>query len=226
MRGDRCSRFVNRSEDGFTLIEILLAVSLMSVVLVITAPVVTAFYDVNQNEQQTYTNENSVILASEKLTQYVHEAVAPCPTGAQAGCPTAPFTTTTGSSLTFYADTNNPKGPSKVVITMSGSMLSAVVYQATGSCPFNGSLTTTCVFSSTSRNVASVSNLSDTSPFYYLTSLSGTCTTTGGEVQSPTASQVAGVCVTLQTTSTQKGQSTAFQTLAFALAPTYNGSVG
>jgi Tfp pilus assembly protein PilW len=215
-----------RRQDGFSLIDILIAVTLMTIVLVITTPVVTAFYDVNQNEQQTYTNENSVILASEKMTQYVHEAVAPCPSGAQTGCPTSPFTTTTGSSLTFYADTDNSKGPSKVVVTLSGTTLTAVIYQATGSCPFDGSKTSTCVFSSTSKNVASVANLSNTSPFYYLTSLSGTCTTSGGEIQSPTASQVVGVCITLQTAPTLKGQSTAFQTLAFALAPTYNGSVG
>jgi hypothetical protein len=32
--------------------------------------------------------------------------------------------------------------------------------------------------------------------------------------------------MTLQTAATQKGQSTAYQSLAFALAPSYNGSVG
>jgi type II secretory pathway pseudopilin PulG len=216
----------DRNEDGFSLVDILIACSLMTVVLVITTPVVTAFYDVNQNEQQTYNNENSIILASEKLTQYIHEAVAPCPTPAQSGCPTSAFTTTTGSSLTFYADTNSSIGPAKVVVTVTGTALSALLYKATGSCPFNGSATSTCAFSTSSQNVAAISNLSNTSPFYYLTSTSGSCSTSGGEVQSPTASQVVGVCLALQTTATQKGQSAAFQTLAFALAPTYNGSVG
>jgi len=216
----------NRTEDGFSLVDILIACSLMAVVLVITTPVVAAFYDVNQNEQATYNNENSIILASEKLSQYVHEAVAPCPTAGQSGCPTSAFTTTTGSSLTFYANTNSSIGPSKVVVTISGTTLSAVLYKATGSCPFNGSSSTTCVFSSSTQNIAVVPNLSNTSPFYYLTSTSGTCSTSGGEVQSPTASQVVGVCMGLQTTSIQKAQSAAFQTLAFALAPTYNGSVG
>ncbi len=128
----------DRNEDGFSLVDILIACSLMTVVLVITTPVVTAFYDVNQNEQQTYNNENSIILASEKLTQYIHEAVAPCPTPAQSGCPTSAFTTTTGSSLTFYADTNSSIGPAKVVVTVTGTALSALLYKATGSCPFNG----------------------------------------------------------------------------------------
>jgi Tfp pilus assembly protein FimT len=216
----------DRTDDGFSLVDILIACALMAVVLVITTPVVTAFYDVNQNEQQTYTNENSIILASEKLTQYIHEAVPPCPTGGQAGCPTSAFTTTTGSSLTFYANTNNTTGPSKIVVTITGSTMSAVLYKATGSCPFNGSTSTTCVFSSSSKNIAVVPNLSNTSPFYYLTSSSGSCSTSGGEVQSPTASQVVGVCLALQTTATQKGQSAAFQTLAFALAPIYNGGIG
>jgi type II secretory pathway pseudopilin PulG len=226
MSGRFRRRLRDRTEDGFSLVDILLACSLMTVVLVITTPVVTAFYDVNQNEQQTYTNENSIILASEKLTQYIHEAVPPCPTPGQSGCPTSAFTTTTGTSLTFYANTNSSIGPSKVVVTISGSALSAVLYKATGSCPFNGSTSTTCAFSSSSQNIAVIPNLSNTSPFYYVTSSTGTCTSSGGEVQSPTASLVVGVCLAFQTTATQKGQSAAFQTLAIALAPTYNGSVG
>jgi hypothetical protein len=189
---------------------------------------VTAFYDVNQNVQQTYNNANQVILASEKLTQYVHEAVAPCPTAMnESNCPTvSAFSTATGNSMTFYANTNNSNGPTEVVVSISGTTLTAVDYQATGSCPFNSSTSSACAFSATSRRVAYVTNLSNTSPFYYLTSTAGTCSSSGGEVQNPTVSAVVGVCMTLQTSATQKGQSTAYETLAFALAPSYNGSVG
>jgi hypothetical protein len=221
------SRLSHPDEEGFSLVDILLAVSLMMVVLIITTPVVTAFYDVNQNVQQTYNSANQVILASEKLTQYIHEAVAPCPTGTtQSNCPTSAFTTATGNSLTFYANTNNSTGPSEVVVSISGTTLTAVDYQATGSCPFNGSYSSTCAFSPISRRVAYVTGLSNTSPFYYLTSTAGGCSSSGGEVQTPTVSAVVGVCMTLQTAATQKGQSTAYQSLAFALAPSYNGSVG
>ena len=117
-------------EDGFTLIEMTLTISILAVVFIMTIPIVMMYFHLNNDVQQTYAATNQVILASEEITQYMHEAVAPCPSGStHAGCSTVPFGASTQSSLTFWANTNNTNGPSEVVIAVSGTTLTANVYQ-------------------------------------------------------------------------------------------------
>lgn len=220
----RCS-----SESGFTLVEILITIAILGVVLAITTPVVTAFYDVNGTVQESFNATNQLVLASESLTQYLHEAVAPCPTGSSK-CSTTAFSSTTApsaTSLTFYADTGNPNGPVEVTITTAGSTMTATVYSpAAGTCPFNGSLTTGCSYLNPSHLLVTVPDLtnvsSSTSPMfsYDVSAGSNSCTTT-----SPTASSILAVCLNFQA-ALQQGQPTGYQSLAFALASSYNGSVG
>jgi hypothetical protein len=207
----------------------MITVAILGVVLAITAPLVTAFFDVNADVQQSFTATNQLVLASESLTQYLHEAVAPCPTGSTK-CSTTAFSSTsspTATSLTFYANTGNANGPVEVVITTTGTTMTGTVYNPTaGTCPFNGSLTTGCTYSSPSQLLVTLPDLtnvsSSTNPMfsYDITSGTSNCSTT-----TPTASAIIAVCVNFQA-ALRGGQPTGYQSLAFALASSYNGSVG
>jgi prepilin-type N-terminal cleavage/methylation domain-containing protein len=219
-------------EQGFTLVEMMVTLSVMGLVLAITVPLVSMFYDVNNDVQQTYAATNQVILASEVLTQYLHEAVAPCPP-TSTKCSTTAFSSSpvpSATVLTFYADTNNPNGPSEVVMSMSGTTMTAAVYQPNaGTCPFNGSLSIGCTYPSTFRLLASVPDLTALSPFSYDTqagaSGSGVCSTTNSPPTTGFAGTILAICVNLQA-HLRGGQPTGFVSLAYALASAYNGSVG
>jgi prepilin-type N-terminal cleavage/methylation domain-containing protein len=216
----------DRAEDGFTLVEITMVVALMAVVIAITTPVVAMFFDMNNDVQQTYSTANQDILASETLTQYLHEAVAPCPSGSvKTGCYTTPYATANQSTLTFFANVNSSDGPAEVTISVSGTTLTATEDAATSSsgCPFNGSTTSACSYaSSISHTIVSVPGLSDATPFSYLESSGATCL---GTTASPCAGIVA-VSINLLNQSGTRAQLVGYSTLAYALAPDYNGSVG
>ena len=226
-------------EAGFTLVEMMLTCAILAVVLAITTPVVTAFYDVNNDVQQSYAATNQLVLASETLTQYLHEAVAPCPP-TSTKCSTTAFSSSSSpgvTSFTFYANTGNSNGPVQVVITTSGTTVTAAVWNpSAGTCPFNGSLTTGCSYPTSSHLLVTVPDLtnassSSSSPMftYDATTGSNACsTTTPAWVAAPTTpnvGQILAVCINFQAI-LQGGQPTGYQSMAFALASSYNGSVG
>jgi prepilin-type N-terminal cleavage/methylation domain-containing protein len=226
----------NRGEEGFTLIEMALTVTIMAVVFAMTTPVVMMYFDLNGDVQTTYTAVNQVILASEEITQYMHEAVAPCPSGSTAtGCSTVAFGASTQSSLTFYVNTNNANGPSEVVIAISGSTMTVKIYAPTaGTCPFNGSTTTACTYTGSPHLLNTVTGLSDLIPFTYVpTTGASTCDGSNASSTPPsvqcadsTSNPIAAVYMTLQLATSGKSEPNGYQTLAYALAPSYNGTVG
>jgi prepilin-type N-terminal cleavage/methylation domain-containing protein len=225
----------NRGEEGFTLIEMALTVTIMAVVFAMTTPVVMMYFDLNGDVQTTYTAVNQVILASEEITQYMHEAVAPCPSGSTAtGCSTVPFGASTQSSLTFYVNTNNANGPSEVVIAISGSTMTVNIYAPTAStCPFNGSTTTACTYTGSPHLLTTVTGLSNLIPFTYLPTTGSTCDGSNASSTLPsvqcadsTSNPIAAVYMTLQLATKGKSEPNGYQTLAYALAPSYNGTVG
>jgi hypothetical protein len=206
----------------------------MAVVFAMTTPVIIMYFDLNNDVQSTYTATNQVILASEELTQYLHEAVAPCPSGSTAtGCSKVAFGASTQSSLTFYANTNNPNGPSEVVIAISGTTLTANIYKATSTCPFNGSTTTACTYSGSAHLLTTVTGLSNTTPFLYTPSSGTSCDGSNASSTPPSiqcadsySNPIVAVAVTLQLKTSGKSQQSGYQTVAYALAPSYNGTVG
>lgn len=229
------ARARSRGDEGFTLVEMALTITIMAVVFAMTTPVVTMYFDLNGDVSRTYTATNQVILASETLTQYMHEAVAPCPpTSTATGCSTVPFGASTQSSLTFWANTNDPNGPSEVVITISGTTLNANIYKATAStCPFNGSTTAACTYTGTPHLLATVTGLSDTTPFTYLPSNGSTCDGSNASSTPPSvrcantyANPIAEVSMTLQLQTVGKSVASGYVTSAYALAPSYYGAVG
>jgi type II secretory pathway pseudopilin PulG len=227
-----------RDESGISLVEVMITVLLLAIVLAITTPTVTMFFDVNNDVQQTYSATNQVVLASEVLTQYLHEAITPCPTPAGTGCTaTAAFAASplpTYNSMTFYADVSNANGPAQIKFFVSGTTFWAQEYLPNAnSCPFNGSTTApdVCTYpTNPSHTIAMVPNLtnatnSTSNPIlsYDISSTSTVCTTS-----SPTSSNVpsiTAVCLSLQT-SLKGGLASGYQTTAFALADSYNGTVG
>ena len=228
----------SRGEEGFTLVELALTLTIMAVVFTMTTPVIIMYFDLNNDVQATYNATNQVILASEEITQYMHEAVAPCPSGTTAsGCSTVAFGASTQSSLTFWANTNNANGPSEVVISISGSTLTANIYKANANtCPFNGSTTKACTFSSSAHLLTSITGLSNLIPFTYVPSVGGQSNTCDGSNASSTppsvqcadsyANPIVAVAITLQLATSGKSQPSGYQTLAYALSPNYNGTVG
>lgn len=205
------------SDDGFTLIEMLIAVSVLGVVLAITAPLVSMFMRQTTEEQLTYAATNRVILASEVLSQYLHDAVAPC------ASPCTPYSgTPSQQSFTFYSDTNNANGPSQVTISVSGTTLNATVTAPNaGSCPPSGS---GCTYTANKpKTLTTVQNLTNTSPLAYLTTTSLACNKASSSISNYQG--VLGVCLSIQAQITG-GQPTGYQTLAYALSPSYDWRVG
>lgn len=171
-------------EGGYTLVEMAVTVAIMGVVLAITGPVVAMFYNQSTDVQQTYGASNEVILASESLTQYLHDAVipgqvTPCPGSSSPCTPTQPYYSNLPSSpttsactpggseqpcstlLTFYANTGNSAGPAQVVFSVSGTTLTGTITQPNaGTCPVTGTTGVTCTYSSSkSRPLVKVQNL-------------------------------------------------------------------
>lgn len=228
---DRLEHVRSHDDAGFTLVEMVVTVALIGVVLGMTTPIVTMYFNLNGDVSGTYTAMNQVILASEEITQYMHEAVAPCPSGTTAtGCSTVPFGASTQSSLTFYANTNNVNGPSEVVLAVTGTTLTAKVYKATAStCPFNGSTTTACTYTGSPHLLTTVTGLSNTTPFSYLPTSGSSCNganASSNKCANTHANPISAVSVTLALSASGKSEPNGYQTLAYALAPSYNGTVG
>jgi prepilin-type N-terminal cleavage/methylation domain-containing protein len=211
-------------EQGYTLVEMMLAITILAMVLLITVPLVSVFYDATNDVQNTYAATNQALLASQSLSQYLHEAIAPCPTGNSSCLTTSPYVSPTSNSLTFYAFTGNSKGPAKIVIAINGKTLTATMTQPASGCPLNGATTGVCAYPSTQPSylIANIPNLTNTSPLSYLTTAGSTCP---GATSGVTASSVVAVCVNIQTRLT-RGQASGYVTAAYPLSAGYNGSVG
>jgi prepilin-type N-terminal cleavage/methylation domain-containing protein len=223
-----------RSERGVTLVEILIAVAVLTIVLLITIPLVTMLYDTTDDVQQTFTVSNQVLLASEVLTQYLHEAITPCPPTSSTCTIQAPYASPTSSSLTFYASTGNSNGPAEIVISVSASSycgnaatLCVSVYEPTSGCPMEDA-SGKCSYPAnpTIPKLINVQNLTNTSPLSYLTSDGAACP---GSTNTTTLDQnlgsIVGVCLNLQAKLT-RGQAVGYSTAAYALSSGYVGTVG
>ena len=103
-----------RAQEGYTLVETILTVAVISVVLAAAFPTVPLFFGESTSVQNTYQSLDQLVLASEVVTRYIHEAVDPSPSNG-----TAPFLSASANAVTFYANTGNANGPDKVVVQVS-----------------------------------------------------------------------------------------------------------
>jgi prepilin-type N-terminal cleavage/methylation domain-containing protein len=242
-RGDAPIKGHKSDESGFTIIELLLSVLILSIIIGLSTTTVRMFYTQSADVQNTFAVTNQVLLASEYLTEYTHDGVASCPAPtATPGDPNCnatngeyPFVTATSSSATFFADTDDlsgTTGPVKVSISMTGSTLTVTVTQPTSGCPLSSTPATVCSYAaSVPRTIVTVPNETNATPLSYLIAVAGqqtggTCNSTG--VPNPNAAQItqiAAICLSLDA-QLKGGQQAGYQSLAYMLSPAYTMNAG
>jgi len=225
-------------EGGFTIIELMLSVLILSIIIGLSISTVRMFYTQSADVQNTFTVTNQVLLASEVLTEYTHDGVASCPS-TDSACTTAngenAFVTATPTSAVFFADTNDTStatGPVKVTISLTGTTLTATVASPTSGCPLTSTATTVCAYANPTRTVATVYNETNASPLSYMILQGGSCSSASIGAPStsppgppPPGRESVGVCIDLDA-QMKSGQAAGYQSLAYMLAPTYNVNVG
>jgi len=245
-RGDVPKRGHEGGESGFTTIELLLSVLILSIIIGLSTSTVRMFYTQSADVQNTFAVTNQVLLASEVLTEYTHDGVASCPgpsISSDAACNATngeyPFVTATSSSATFFADTDDASGtngPVKVSISVTGTTLTVTVTQPTSGCPLSNNPTTVCSYASgVPRTIVTVADETNANPLSYLIAVQGqqtggTCNSTGVANPSTTGSpppitQIAAICISLNA-QLKGGQQAAYQSLAYMLSPGYTQNAG
>jgi len=129
-------RAAQRGEEGFTLIETALTVLIMAIVLACAFPTVPLFFGEQTSIQNTFGAVDQLVLASETVTRFVHEAVDNSPGGL-----VSPFVSASANAVTFTANTGIAGAPEEVVVQVANGAggtrtFGMSLYPATsGSCP-------------------------------------------------------------------------------------------
>jgi hypothetical protein len=150
---------------------------ILSVVLAVATPIAAGLFIQRTNVQNTFTATNNVMLATEELSSYFHDAVATCSIADTAACATTngelPFTAASNTSATFFANVYNPSfpnefnpsGPAKMVISTTASTLTLTeTLPNANSCPVMSNLSsdTTCTYPATGKTILTVYDLINT----------------------------------------------------------------
>ncbi len=149
-------------QEGFTLVETALTCLLVLVVLAAAFPVVPVFFREANTVQNTYSAVDQLVLASEVVTRYVHEAVDPAPTATS-----YPFLSASGNAVTFYANTAQANGPEEVVVSVTNGAAGTRAFQANlydptaNSCPFSTSSSKTCSYGSVTKSLLLINFLTN-----------------------------------------------------------------
>jgi len=226
----------SRSEDGLTLVEMMITCVVLAVAMAATVPAVTVFYSESTAISRTYSAVDQVLLASESLNRYVREAVEPA--AAVSGVPTPPFALATAEAATFYADVGSSNGPEKVVaqVTTAASGVQTLVVTGTppdaNSCPMTGSTGTQCTYQhSGPRTIADVTNLANGATPVFTYTLAGGSTTTAPSTSCTAGAGncpldlITGVAITLEAKNAT-GDTAGYQSMALLFAPAYDVAVG
>ncbi len=244
-----------RSEGGFSLIEVMVAMLVTAITLSLALPVLHTFLGAATNVQASYAALDSVTPASDLVPQYLREAVSPAPPTA-AKVPTPPLCApgTNGApalcasapnqwNLWFFADTSNgtqqTNGPVLVNAALSGvgtgQFQMSIYAPDAGSCPTGGSTTTFCTYLKAKPQqvvlIPKVTNGSANPVFTYLSS--GSTSTAPGSAPTCVApatvstclAAVTGVLVTLQSQNSG-GASATWQTQVNFVSTGYNRTLG
>ena len=87
------------------MIETALVVLVMSIVLAVVLPTVTVFFSEQTTIQNTFGAVDQLVLASETVTRFVHEAVDASPNP-----PATPFVTASANAVTFTTNDGRADG--------------------------------------------------------------------------------------------------------------------
>ncbi len=137
-------------EDGYTLVETLITLLVVSIVMIAAFPVLPVFFRESNIVQNTYGSVDQLVLASEVSTRYIHEAVAPSSVA-------NPVLTANANSTTFYANTGQANGPEQVVMQVATAGTSRTfkvnLYPATaGTCPGINALGAGCTYTGSTQS--------------------------------------------------------------------------
>jgi prepilin-type N-terminal cleavage/methylation domain-containing protein len=247
-RGDTRAHGARKSnegdERGFTIIELLLSVLILSIIIGLSTSTVRMFYAQSADVQGTFAATNQVLLASEILTEYIHDGVASCPsstaTPSDSACTATngeyPFAAATSSSATFFVDTddvNGTSGPAEVSVSLTGTTFTVTLAQPTSGCPLtlttpSTTPATVCTYG-TARTLVTVPNETNPTPLSYLISGGGSCNT--ASIPTPTTSPVdqvisiVAMCINLDA-QLKGGQQAGYQSLAYMLSPAFTMNAG
>ena len=170
-----------RPTSGMTLVELLVASSLLIGLLTIVAVSLNAFMTVGNQVQASYANTNSVIPSSTTLQRLIRTMVEPAPPSASSlpSIPTPMFKVgpQTAYSATFYSNVGSTLGPAQIVAAVSGTTFSVTEQLPNaGSCPFSSTDTTDkCAYTTASVltlvSIPYVQNVATTTPVFTYTLL-------------------------------------------------------
>lgn len=147
------------AEAGFTLVETALTCLVLAIALTTALPLSSMILHVGTDTQNTYSAVDQLVLASESITRYVHEAVANAAGG-------APFVSASSNAAVFYANLGNSNGPVKVtaqVATTGGVRTFKLILTppTPGTCPTPGSPNGTCAYGASPDGMVLISYLSN-----------------------------------------------------------------
>ena len=153
------SRRADRGDEGFTLIETALTVLIMAIVLACAFPTVPLFFGEQTSIQNTFGAVDQLVLASETVTRFVHEAVDNSPGGLA-----SPFVSASSNAVTFTANTGIAGAPEEVVVQVSNGAGGTRTFgmslypAATSSCPPGGAA---CTYTGGSDNTVLINYLTN-----------------------------------------------------------------
>jgi type II secretory pathway pseudopilin PulG len=165
-----------REEDGFTLVELLVAFTALVVLITVVGTAITTYLNVANNVISSYNATDQLLPSSVIIQRLIRNEVEPSPTtsATSAVCPTAnapcpPFllgTSSTAYSTAFYANVGDPNGPAKIVMSSS----------APAKCTTCTFYTSTFTVTEYHANAYSSGNPNGSCPLAANNNLSGTCT--------------------------------------------------
>jgi prepilin-type N-terminal cleavage/methylation domain-containing protein len=139
-------------DEAFTLPELMVAMVVFSVLLVMTVPLMTTFFNVDTNVTNTVGTVNQILPATTVLQRYLHSAVAPSSTAISPFVVTGSTYSASANQMSFYSNTGDqvasgalagdPIGPRLVTLSISGptttsayTLTLATQQAVSGTCP-------------------------------------------------------------------------------------------
>ena len=203
---------VSLDEQGYTIVEMLIVVALMTVLFAMTIPVINVLFDTTAHVANTYVNANQLLPISTNLQSLLRSAVSPAPT--LSGVPTPPFGVYTSpqslpspTSLTFFSNVGSSNGPAMITASCSpapnglcasqSSFTVTEILPIAGTCPTTTTSTSTCSYTGqptkTLFNVSGLTNSADNAPlFVYSLLITTTTTTTVGQTSTSSTTATVG----------------------------------
>ena len=242
-------------EEGYTLQELGVAVTLLALLFTMTVPVMSTLFRTVSYVNNTYDNQSQLLPVSTNLQRLIRSMVSPAPTLAT-GQPVPPLGTYTANnsannlivqsspvvltgltptSLTLFTNIGDPNGPARVVARLLGSTFTVTLARATPhTCPgvSNG---TACSWGS-AMPLITVNHVVNSTVFQYYLNGAGnqpvandTTTFATCDTSTCNAAQVEDVQVDLRVGGTGQGGQAEDQTVVYELSAssqTYDPAVG